>query len=66
MNEDIIREIGIELNKDVKYISIVLKMLDEGNTVPFIARYRKEATGAMTEDEIRKISEVYLYQVNLL
>ena len=41
-------------------------MLEEGNTVPFIARYRKEATGAMTEEEIRKISEVYDYQVNLL
>ena len=66
MNDDIIKSISKEINKSEKYVKIVLEMLSEGNTVPFIARYRKEATGAMTEDEIRKISEVYLYQVNLL
>ena len=66
MNEDIIKSISKEINKSDKYVKVVLEMLEEGNTVPFIARYRKEATGAMTEDEIRKISEVYLYQVNLL
>ena len=41
-------------------------MLAEGNTVPFIARYRKEATGALDEETIRSINEVYEYQVNLL
>lgn len=41
-------------------------MLGEGNTVPFIARYRKEATGALDEEQIRRINEVYEYQVNLL
>ena len=66
MNDDIIKSISKEINKSEKHVKIVLEMLEEGNTVPFIARYRKEATGAMTEDEIRKISEVYLYQVNLL
>ena len=66
MNDDIIKNISAEINKSEKHIKIVLEMLEEGNTVPFIARYRKEATGAMTEDEIRKINEVYLYQVNLL
>ncbi len=66
MNEVIIKEISKELNKGDKYVLVVLKLLEEGNTVPFIARYRKEATGAMTEEEIRKISEVYEYQVNLL
>ena len=66
MNDDIIKNISKEINKSEKHVKIVLEMLEEGNTVPFIARYRKEATGAMTEDEIRKISEVYDYQVNLL
>lgn len=66
MNDDIISSISHEINKSEKHVRVVLEMLEEGNTVPFIARYRKEATGAMTEDEIRKISEVYDYQVNLL
>lgn len=66
MNDDIIKGISKEIDKSEKHVRIVLQMLEEGNTVPFIARYRKEATGAMTEEEIRKISEVYLYQVNLL
>ncbi|MGM9849811.1 MAG: Tex family protein [Bacilli bacterium] len=66
MNDNIINSISREINKSEKHVKIVLEMLEEGNTVPFIARYRKEATGAMTEEEIRKISEVYDYQVNLL
>lgn len=66
MNDSIINSISREINKSEKHVRIVLEMLEEGNTVPFIARYRKEATGAMTEEEIRKISEVYDYQVNLL
>lgn len=66
MNDNIIDSISKEINKSEKHVKVVLEMLEEGNTVPFIARYRKEATGAMTEDEIRKISEVYDYQVNLL
>ena len=66
MNDSIINSISREINKSEKHVRVVLEMLEDGNTVPFIARYRKEATGAMTEDEIRKISEVYLYQVNLL
>ena len=66
MNTDIIKEISNELNVDIKYVEVTLKLLEEGNTVPFIARYRKEATGAMDEEQIRKIEEVYAYQVNLL
>lgn len=42
-----------------------LNLLSEGATIPFIARYRKEATGALDENEINKINEVYTYQVNL-
>ena len=66
MNSDIIKKIANELNIRVWQVEVVLKLLEEGNTIPFIARYRKEATGALDEEVIRKISEVYLYQVNLL
>ena len=65
MNEFIINEIALELNITVKQVEIVLKLLEDGNTIPFIARYRKEATGALDEESIRKIDEVYQYQVNL-
>ena len=66
MNEFIIKEIANNLNITDKQVEIVLSMLAEGNTVPFIARYRKEATGALDEETIRSINEVYEYQVNLL
>ena len=66
MNEMIIKSISEDLNISTKQVSTVLSMLEEGNTIPFIARYRKEATGALDEEVIRKINEVYEYQNNLL
>ena len=66
MNELIIKEIAKDLSITEKQVNVVLELLGEGNTVPFIARYRKEATGALDEEMIRKINEVYEYQVNLL
>ena len=65
MNELIINEIAKDLNVRVKQVETVLNLLSDGNTIPFIARYRKEATGALDEEEIRKIDEFYQYQVNL-
>ena len=65
MNEIIINEIAKELNVKITQVETVLKLLEEGNTIPFIARYRKEATGALDEEQIRSIGEVYEYQVNL-
>ena len=65
MNDFIIKEIANELDVKVNQVEIVLKLLEDGNTIPFIARYRKEATGALDEEKIRKIDEVYQYQVNL-
>ena len=46
-------------------IEKVLQLLEEGNTVPFIARYRKEATGSLDEVEIREIEERHQYATNL-
>ncbi|MDD2391715.1 MAG: Tex family protein [Bacilli bacterium] len=66
MDLNIIKEIGFELNIKTTQIEATLKLLEEGNTIPFIARYRKEVTGALDEEQIRKINEVYTYQVNLL
>ena len=66
MNELIIKEISKDLNITEKQVTTVLSLLSDGNTIPFIARYRKEATGALDEEAIRKINEVYEYQVNLL
>ena len=66
MNELIISEIAKDLGISEKQVSTVLTLLEDGNTIPFIARYRKEATGALDEEVIRKINDVYEYQVNLL
>ena len=66
MNEEIIKEISKDLNITLKQVLVTLKLLEEGNTIPFIARYRKEATGALDEEKIKAIEEVYSYQVNLL
>ena len=66
MNTEIINEISENLNIKKEGIEAVLKLLEDGNTVPFIARYRKEATGALNEEQIRSINECYEYQVNLL
>jgi protein Tex len=66
MNENIINEVSNDMNIKSTQVDSVLKLLSEGNTIPFIARYRKEATGALDEEQIRKINEYYEYEVNLL
>lgn len=65
MNDIIID--GIVNNLGIKKESVIatLNLLDEGATIPFIARYRKEVTGALDEEKIRSINDVYEYQVNL-
>ena len=65
MNEEMIKVVAEQLNKSIAQVNVVLEMLASGNTVPFIARYRKEATGALNEDEIREIEKVYDYAINL-
>ena len=66
MSNEIIEEISTNLNVSSKQVMSVLKLLEEGNTIPFIARYRKEATGNLNEEQIKVIEEGYTYQVNLL
>ncbi len=66
MNKEIIENISKDLNVKEVQVEKALKLLEEGNTIPFIARYRKEVTGNLDEEQIRKINEVYEYEVNLL
>ena len=66
MNEEIIKNISNDLKVKEIQVEKTLKLLEEGNTIPFIARYRKEVTGNLDEEQIRKINEVYEYEVNLL
>lgn len=66
MTDEVIKNLVKSLNIKENQIRAVLKLLSEGATIPFIARYRKEATGNLNEDEIRNIEEEYKYQENLL
>ena len=64
--EEVIKYLVETLGLQEKQINTVLQMLSEGATIPFIARYRKDATGNLDEDQIRAIEEQYKYQENLL
>ena len=64
--EEVINYLVEKLGIKEKQIKEVLQMLSEGSTIPFIARYRKERTGNLNEDQIREIEEEYRYQENLL
>ncbi len=66
MNEQIISEIKKQLGIADKQVRSVLDLLNEGNTIPFIARYRKEATGGLDEEQINEIHKTWEYQNNLL
>ncbi|WP_425481211.1 Tex family protein [Metabacillus lacus] len=63
--ERILRQIEKELSITYKKISNVISLLGEGNTVPFIARYRKEQTGALDEVQIKDIEDKWVYMQNL-
>jgi Transcriptional accessory protein len=62
---DIIKEIAKILNLKEKHVENAVKLLDEGNTIPFIARYRKELTGEMTDIKLRELDEKLTYLRNL-
>lgn len=62
---DIIQKITEELNVKKWQVEAAVKLIDEGNTIPFIARYRKEATGTLDDEQLRKLSERLIYLRNL-
>ena len=63
--EELIKPIADVLNIEVNQVTNTLKLLEEGNTVPFIARYRKEMTHGLDEEQILYIQKEYEYQCNL-
>lgn len=65
MNEEVISKVSKKINLKEYQIKNVVGMLSEGATIPFMARYRKEVTGNLNEDELRLIETEYNYMVNL-
>ena len=61
----IIEQLARELNRPVEHIENVVRLLDEGNTIPFIARYRKELHGSMDDTALRTLEERLAYLRNL-
>lgn len=62
---DIVKVISQELNIKTWQTEAVIRLIDEGNTIPFIARYRKEATGALNDEVLRQFHERLIYLRNL-
>ena len=62
---DIIQTLAQELDKNPQHVENVVRLLDEGNTIPFIARYRKELHGAMDDTALRTLEERLAYLRNL-
>src|SRR5690625_1001453 len=65
VKEELITFVAKEINMKERIIKQVITLLDEGNTVPFIARYRKEATGGLDEVQIKTIQDSWTYAVQL-
>ena len=59
--EELVKTLGVK----IKQIEAVIELLEEGNTIPFIARYRKEVTGGLDEEQINEIHKEWSYGVNL-
>ena len=66
MNEELIKNLNNQINISEKRIKACLQLLESGCTIPFIARYRKEVTDALNEEEIKLISDEYKRNMNLL
>ena len=62
---DIIQALTQELQVEKWQIEAAVKLIDEGNTIPFISRYRKEATGELNDEQLRKLYERLVYLRNL-
>lgn len=65
MEEQLIKAAAADTKTSMKQVKAVIQLTEEGNTIPFIARYRKEMTGSLDEVEIRTILEQYTYRKNL-
>lgn len=61
MNDALSRIIATELQARTEQVDAAIRLLDEGNTVPFIARYRKEATGGLDDTQLRQLESRLIY-----
>lgn len=62
---DIERKLKEELKVEKWQVEAAVKLIDEGNTIPFISRYRKEATGSLNDEQLRALHERLTYLRNL-
>ena len=62
---DILKKLSEEFHVRNSQVEQTVKLIDEGNTIPFIARYRKEATGGLSDDVLRDMNERLTYLRNL-
>ena len=62
---DILKKIAQELDIKLWQVEATVKLIDEGNTIPFIARYRKEAHGSLNDEQLRNLHERLVYLRNL-
>src|SRR5574344_1293802 len=62
---DINKQLSEELNIKLSQVDATIKLIDEGNTIPFIARYRKEVTGSLNDEVLRTLDERLTYLRNL-
>ena len=62
---DINKSLARELTVDLWQVEAAVKLIDEGNTIPFISRYRKEVTGSLNDEVLRKLFERLTYLRNL-
>lgn len=61
----LIQSIVTKVGMDTPTVQVIIDLLDQGNTIPFIARYRKELTKGATDEQLRDFHEIYTYQKNL-
>ncbi|NLZ81034.1 MAG: RNA-binding transcriptional accessory protein, partial [Clostridiales bacterium] len=62
---NILKQIQEELNVKLNQVEAAVQLIDEGNTIPFIARYRKEVTGSLDDEQLRTLDERLTYLRNL-
>ena len=62
---DILMQLKEELNIGIDQVKAAVQLIDEGNTIPFIARYRKEVTGSLDDEQLRSLHERLQYLRNL-
>ena len=65
INMDIILKLKEELQVEKWQVEAAVKLIDEGNTIPFISRYRKEVTGSLNDEQLRNLHERLVYLRNL-